>query len=289
MQTVLNGLISGLAIAVIALAFTIVYLPTRVFHVALGAVYACVPFVVWAGTRSGWPWYATVLLALLVGTLISILCEFLNHGRLEHKNASSSAHLVSSLGIYILLIQAISLTWGNDSKVLRIGLDSVFEFGDLILTGAQILSLVVSLFLLIGFYLWLRFTNLGLQFRGLADNPAEMALRGYNIRRLRLLAFAVSGFMGSGVSLIMAFDLGFDPYSGLHMLILAVVAMIIGGRQSFAGPVVGGVSLGVMRFGVVWYMSAQWQETSTFLLLGGFLLLRPRGIFGQKDRLEADS
>ena len=286
MQVAINGIISGLTIAILALAFTVTYLPTRVFHIALGGVYAAVPFIAWAGLRHGFPWYFAALIAAMAGVILSILCEALNHSPLERKRASPGVHLVSSLGINIIIIQSLALFWGNEPKVLRLGLDTVVKVGDLVLTRAQLTAAAVALLLMPGFYIWLRFSNLGLQFRGLADNPVEMALRGYNVRRLRLLAFGVSGSLASAAALTAAFDLGFDPHTGLPALLLAVVAMIVGGRQSFAGPAVGGLLLGLLRSEVVWFTSARWQEVATFSLLAVFLLLRPEGMFGRTGWME---
>ncbi|MBV9126369.1 MAG: branched-chain amino acid ABC transporter permease [Planctomycetes bacterium] len=289
MQVAVNGIISGLTIAVLALAFTAVYLPTRVFHIALAGIYAAVPFIAWAGLKQGWPWYLAAVTATLTGVTLSISCEVFNHQPLERKRALPGVHLVSSLGINMILVQAAALLWGNEPKILRTGLDTVLKTGDVVLSPTQLPAAAVALLLLAGFYVWLRFSNLGLQFRGLADNPVEMALRGHNVRRLRLLAFGISGLLASAASLTTAFDLGFNPYTGLPALLLAVVAMIIGGRQSFVGPVVGGLLLGLLRSEVVWFLSARWQEGVTFLLLGIFLLLRPEGLFGPKVRLEAQA
>jgi branched-chain amino acid transport system permease protein len=152
---------------------------------------------------------------------------------------------------------------------------------------AQLLAAGISVLTLTCFYAWLLFSNLGIQFRALADNSDELALRGYNIRRLRLLAFGVSGLLGAESALLTAYDVGFDPQVGLSTLLLAVVAVIIGGRQSFVGPAVGGILLGVVRSEVVWFLSARWQEAVTFGLLALFLYVRPNGLFGRKTRLEA--
>lgn len=287
MQIFVNGTITGLTIAVLALAFTVVYLPTRVFHVALGGVYAAAPFIAWTCTRWGWPWYFAMALASLTGVGLSLACEFVNHAPLERKSASSGAHLVSSLGIYIIMVQAIALLWGNETKVLRRGLDAVVPFGNIIITRAQLLAAGVSVLMLALFYGWLQWSRLGLQFRALADNPKELALRGYNIRRLRRVAFGMSGVLCSGSALLVSYDIGFDPHGGLVALLLAVVAVIIGGRESFLGPVLGGVLLGLVRSEVVWFLSARWQEAVTFLLLALFLFIRPNGLLGQKGRLEA--
>lgn len=287
MQILVNGFIAGLAVAVLALAFTVVYLPTRVFHVALGGVYAAVPFVVWAFLRSGCPWWLAVLAATATGIALSLACEAVNHAPLERRKASPGVHLVSSLGIYTVLVQVVALIWGNETKVFRTGLDSAATIGGVIVTRAQILSALVSVVMLALFYLWLHGASLGLQFRALADNPVEIALRGYNVRRLRLLAFGMSGALCSASTLLFSYDLGFDPQSGLPAVILAVVGVIIGGRQSFLGPIFGGLLLGVVRSEIVWLLSARWQEAVTFLLLALFLFARPEGIIGRARRLEA--
>lgn len=287
MQVIINGLITGLTMALLGLAFTLVYLPTRVFHLALGGVYMSVPFVAWACLHEGWPWYFASGAGILAGVVLSLACEVLNHAPLERRNASSGAHLLSSLGIQIVIVQTVVMIWGNQPKVLRMGLDSYVTVVGLVFTRAQLVEAATGLVLLGGFFVWLGFSNLGLQLRGLADNPVEMALRGYNVRRLRLLAFGTSGLLASTAALAVSFDAGFDPHIGLPVLLLAVVAMVIGGRQSFVGPVVGGVLLGFVRSEAVWFLSARWQEPLTFLLLAVFLLLRPEGLLARKGRLEA--
>src|SRR5438132_7884073 len=112
MQIFVNGIIAGLTIAVLALAFTVVYLPTRVFHVALGGVYTAVPFFAWAGLQRGWSWYVVVAAARLAGVGCSVACELTNDALLERRRASSGAHLVYSLGIDIIYGYAVVIGCG---------------------------------------------------------------------------------------------------------------------------------------------------------------------------------
>lgn len=288
MQIFANGLITGLTIVVLALAFVVVYLPNRVFHIALGGVYSLVPFIAWICLQQGWPWYLAIIVAMLAGVLVSLACEWLNHFPLELKQASPGAHLVSSLGIYIVIVQIIVLIWGNESKFFRSGIDAVIAIGNMRLVQTQLVAAGVSGVAIALFYLWLHLSNLGLQFRAMADNPKQFALQGYNVPRLRLIAFGLSGILGSISSLLIAYDVGFDPHVGLVSVLLAVVAVLIGGRQSFWGPALGGMLLGVMRSQVVWFLSARWQDAITFIILALFLYLRPNGLLGQKDRLESE-
>lgn len=289
MQVLVNGLISGATIALLALAFAVVYLPTRVFHIALAGVYTLAPFLAFSLSSTGGPWPICAVLAVAAGAVLSLGCEWLNHDRLEQKGAGSGLHLVSSLGIFIVIIQVVSMVWGNEVRTLRHGIDAVFSIGGVQLTRAQIIAGGTSVALLLLFYVWLRFSNLGLRFRALADNPVQLALFGYNVRRLRFLAFSLAGVFAAVASLVVAFDLGFDPHGGLNALLLAIVAVIIGGRESFLGPVLAGFLLGVIRAEVVWYASARWQDAVTYLLLVLFLFLRPQGLIGKKLRLEAQA
>jgi branched-chain amino acid transport system permease protein len=289
MQLIVDGIISGAAISLLALAFMVTYLPTRIFHVALGGIYTIVPCIVWMALQNGLGLAWGILLACLVGGLLSLGCEVLNHRSLRRQSAAEGAHLISSLGLYLVFGQAAVLIWGNDPKVLRLGLSETVHLGQVAVTEAQIISVAVSGLVLLGFYGWLRYSRLGLQLRALADNPNELALQGVNYPQLYRLAFGLSGVLGSICALLAAYDVGFDPNAGLSSALLAIAAMLIGGQQSFLGVVLGGTILGLLRSTVVWTLSSSWQDAVTFLLLAVFLLLRPQGILGQRLRLEAES
>jgi branched-chain amino acid transport system permease protein len=288
MQILLNGLVSGSAIALLAMAFQAVYLPTRVFFIGLAGVYSFVPYIAFAVMEAGGPGWLAAVAATVVSVALCLLCEWANHAPLSRRRASDGAQLIASLGIYIILVQIVAMIWGNDTKTLRTGLDSVTRFGGVILTGAQWTILGVTALLLIALGVLLMRSNLGLRLRALADNPVMFALFGYNVDTHRLLAFALAGFFCAAASLTTSYDIGFDPHGGLHAVLLAVVAVIIGGRGSFLGPVIGALLLGVLRAQVVWHLSARWQEAATFALLALFLLLRPQGLMGQRTRLEAN-
>ena len=114
-----------------------------------------------------------------------------------------------------------------------------------------------------------------------------MALLGYDTNKLRLVAFGLSGAMAGFAGILSAYDLGFDPYTGMNAILLAVIATIIGGKTNFVGPLLGGLILGILRAEVVWFYSARWQEAITFVILVVFLLLKPDGLLAKEGRLES--
>jgi len=288
MQILIDGLISGFPLALVALGFVLVYVPARVFFLALAGIYSLAPFLVWQFRNGGHPSLSGIAMSLATCVLLAILAEFLNHWPLAKKQAPDGAHLVSSLGIYIVVVQIIAIIWGNEVKVLRAGIDTTYSFSSIVLTRSQLLCAIVPIILLTFFFVGLRFTNAGLLFRALADNPIEFALKGHNVRAWRLAVFALAGLLASTAALLTANDLGFDPHGGLSSLLLGVIAVIVGGRRTFFGPVLGAVILSVIRSEVVWLLSARWEQAATFALLAIFLFFRPHGILGRKIRLEAE-
>lgn len=289
MQFFINGMVTGLNIAVLSLAFSVVYLSTRIFHVALGGVYVLVPFVAWTALQHHLGWMISIPLALASGVVLSLGCEWLNHRWLEKKQVGSGAHTIASLGIYLVVVQSVALVWGNDPKVLRGGLDRMVQIGAATMTLSQIVTAIASASVIALFYAWLYQSNRGLQFRAMSGNPKELALRGYNIDQLRLLAFALSGLLCAVSSLLFAYDVGFDPNAGLITALMAIVAFVVGGQSSFWGAALGGIFLGILRSSTVWFLSATWQDAITFLVLVVFLVARPQGILGKRARLEAEA
>ena len=306
MQFVFNGIIDGFAVALLGLSFAIVYVPTRVFHIALAGIYTATSATVWLGVNSKWSQIFVSGSALLVAVVISWLCS-INHSFLERRKSTNglrilqrksinnlsankptknaNSHMVASLAIYIILIAITTLGFGNETRLLDNSPSPVSYIGDVVLVWTQLLIAVISIVFLSGFYILLYKSGQGLKLRALANNPKEFALAGFNIKLIYKAVFIVSGVMCGIVAILNTYDRGFSPHNGLNTVLIAVVATIVGGQNSFLGPVVGGLILGVLRTGAAWFINASWQDASVFTVLALFLVLRPQGIINQNSRL----
>jgi branched-chain amino acid transport system permease protein len=278
LQSLLNGTIQGLLLAAVGVAFSMVYATTRVFHIALGAIYALAPYVLLAALRAGLPWFVGATCAVLAAIALGLAAEELVHWPLERRRAPPEVHFISSLGAFLVVGQVVVLIWGNDAQVFRTGIDSVFAVAGLRVTSGQLIGAGVALAALAGTFAWLHRTEVGLQFRAMSSNAPLLATLGRDVRRLRRAVFALSAALAALVALAFARDVGFDPNVGMRTVLAGVAAAIVGGRGSFAGAAVAGLLLGVLRAQVVWHASARWEDATTFLLLAVFLLLVPGGL-----------
>jgi branched-chain amino acid transport system permease protein len=167
MQIGLNGLISGLGIALLAVGFQIIYLPTRVFCVGLAGLYTIAAYGYLASQAAFGQWYLSLIASLGGVVVLSLLIEWANHAPLTRKGASDGAHLISSLGIYIILVQTVAMIWGNDTQSLRQGVESTVHSGGVVLTQSQLLMAGVGSILLLGYLVMLRASLLGLRLRAM--------------------------------------------------------------------------------------------------------------------------
>lgn len=82
-QSLINGSVEGLLIGVMALAFTLVYLPTRVFHIALAGIYSAALFAAWELLQRGVPVLGAAVTALAIAAGASLGCEIVNQALLQ--------------------------------------------------------------------------------------------------------------------------------------------------------------------------------------------------------------
>lgn len=286
-QFIANGLCNGGCYALVATGFGLIYTTTGVFHIAHGAVYTL-------GAYALYCFFVVLKLPLLLATTIALfssaaagaLIELVVYRPLDRKRASAAVLMVSSLGVYIVLANAIAMFLGNQTKTLRTGVDVTFVLGDVILTRIQVAQLVVSS-AVIGFYwFFLSRSSLGRFCRAVADDAALASVLGVRVEGTRLVAFAVGSCLATVGSILSALDIGVDPQAGFSAVLVAAVACIIGGMRRFIAPAFGAILLGLIQSLVVWRTSVKWEGAVTFALLIAFLVFRPQGLLQVRTRLE---
>lgn len=288
MQLLLNGLSDGFPIALLALATAIIHAGTRLIALALAGVYAATPFIATQALSYDAPAVLAIALALTCGLMLACLAEFGVHRPLARRGTSASAQVIAGLGVYIVVVQGLSILWDSDPRLLFPGASVLYRPGGLAISGSQLILLVSAPTVLLLFFAWLHRSSLGMHLRAMVDNPVEMQLRGHDTDRLRSVAFMLAGFLTANASLLVALDSGFDAGMGLHALLLALAAMIMGGR-SFGGVVIAALVIGLLRAAIGNWWDTRWQDAMTFLLLFAILLVRPQGLFGRPWRVEASA
>lgn len=286
LQLLINGAVVGSAYALIALSFGLIYTTSRFFHFAHGTVYTFGAYLTFLFFRIfGLPFVFAVALSVPLAATVGSLCEALIYRPLRRRRATSAVSLMASLGLFVALQNLISLSFGDDTKSIRTGI--VTEGVDLLgayVTRLQIALFVVSLALCGLTWMVLHFTRAGKIIRAVADDQDLSRIVGVQVDRAMLQVFALGSALAAATAIMSSLDTDMTPTMGFNALFAGVVAVIVGGVGSIPGAVLGGLFVGVAQQVGVWKLPTQWQDAIVFVILILFLLLRPRGFFGQRPR-----
>lgn len=286
-QLLANGIVNGCVLALMSAGFSLIYNTTRVFHIAHGGVYTVAAYLCYAFlVQMHLSLSVSILLALLLTALLGSLVEYVVYAPLAKRRASLAIALLSSLGLYVVLINTVAMIWGNETKVLRSGVEATVRFGSVILTRIQIMQVIVAA-ILISLFLWvLRATRWGRILRAVRDNPTLTSVMGVNLYRIRLAIFTAGSALAGVAAILTALDVGMDPNIGLPVLLTAAVALIIGGVGSFGAPIAGAFLIALLQSLLIWRISARWVDAFTFGFLIICLLVRPQGLLAGRRRAE---
>jgi len=284
-QFLINGIIIGSIYSLVSLGFALVYNTTRIFHIAYAVLYMVCPyFILTFYSHLGLPLLFSFMIAVSMTIILSLVMEIFIYQPLSKKESSPNIIMISSIGIMIIVINAIALLYGNETKILNQDISETVAFSGIIITYTQLAQFLISVLLLVGFLIFLKFSKFGIKTRAMRDDYVLCSVFGVDIFKMRLLLFTLSAFFASVGGGLVAYDVGMDPYVGMPMLLNAVVALIIGGIGRFEAPVVGGFIIGILQALSVWAFSARWQDAITFSVLILFLLFKPEGLLGEKQR-----
>lgn len=287
LQLMVNGLVTGCLYALIALGFAFIYNTTKIFHIAHGAVYVAAVYLFYTFYRlMDIPVIASILITLPIIAVVGMLIDRMVHKPLDREKTSLLVHLLSSLGLYIVIVNLIAMFYGNETKVVFPGIQETYRFGGIIITEIQLLIVIVFVIVFGIILMLLHKTNLGKMIRAMRDDSELLSVLGINPYRIRLIVFSLGSILAGIAAILAGMDVGMDPHIGFSAVLNGAVAVIIGGIGFFEGAAAGGFIIGLLQSLIIWQTSARWEEAGTFLLLIIFLLWRPQGLFSSKKRAE---
>lgn len=276
-QILINGIISGLLLSLVALGFHIIFSATKIFHIAHGGIYiAVVYFYSWIIQFTNI--YSAIGFSLAFVFILGILFERLIYRPLMKKSVDQNITLISSLGLYIIAVNLVALLFGNETIIISNSISDSIVFYNWILTWPQALQLIISIPVIIVFVSVMNFSRFGLRVKAISDNPTLARVLGLKIENIRYLVFGIGSVLAAIAGLLKAYDTGIDPNSGMSITLSAAVVVIIGGMSSFSGTILTSILLAITQNFTEYYLSAQWKDTVTFAILILVILWRTEGI-----------
>jgi branched-chain amino acid transport system permease protein len=280
LEQVLNGLLNGALYLMIALGLSLIFSLGGIVNLAHGAFYAIGAYLaVEIASRIGFG-AAAVISPVLVG-LIGIVVERVLFRRFYRSDPILT--LLLTFGLAFVAEQMLRMTWGASPIPFSIppALRGQVFVGEFIYSRYRLLVLAVAALSVAGVWFLLQRTPFGRVVRAGVQNPDMVGALGISLTPYMTTVAALGVGLAGLAGVMMAPITGVHPAMGTEIITAAFVVVVIGGLGSFWGVVTAAVLVGVVR-GLTVHVFPPAAEASMYLLMALVLILRPRGLFGER-------
>jgi len=304
LSQIVNGLVFGSLIGLIALGYTMVYGIIQLINFAHGEIFmvgaygALFMFTYVLPTAWQQQWYLILppmlLAAAAVSVLVAVAMERFAYRPL--RGAPRLAPLITALGVSVALQEAVRIFYPNGTSALpfpNVFIEGtwVIPIGDGVpIRYAGILVIVVSLglgYLLNGF---VERTRMGRAMRATSNDPDVARLMGIDPDRVIVLTFVLGAALaGIGGVLYGNYLNNINIDIGFQNGIFAFTAAVLGGIGNIRGAIVGGLAIGLIKSLAGQYLpgGTAYDYVWIFVVLIAVLVFRPQGFFGETERVRA--
>ena len=195
--------------------------------------------------------------------------------------------VIVTVGLFILIDGLVTWNWGADLRFMPAPFgNNVYHAGGVTISRQDIGTLAVAILSVIVLWLLFQFTKLGLAMRAAALRPAAASLVGVRVDWMLALGWGLAAVLGAVAGMMTEPTVFLQPTMMQAVLLYAFAAAVLGGLESPAGAVIGGLALGVFLNLIGQYVGFATSELRlpiAFAVLLVVLLLKPNGLFGRRQ------
>jgi len=283
-EVLVGGLLSGVMYSLVAIGFVLIYKTSGVLNFAQGALllFAALTFV--SLVERGLPFWAGIVVTLAAMTAIGALIERTVLRPLV--NQPPITLFMATLGVSYVIEGAAQLLWGTQVHGLDLGIDDVpLEISGVLISTFDLFAAAVAGVMVAALTLFFRYTRIGLGFRAVADDQLAALAVGLSLDRIWTAVWTAAGVVALVAGLLWGARLGVQ-FSLSLVVLKALPVLVLGGFDSIAGAIVGGLIVGaVEKLAEVYigpFIGGGIEGWIAYVAALGFLLIRPAGLFGAR-------
>jgi len=281
-QVFFSGLALGSIYGLVALGFAVIFKATDVFNFAQGMFVVCGAYLaVTAISILQLPFPLAIAFIVGAAALLGVLIHMALIQPLLGRPMLSVIMLTIALSIALRAL--IEIMFGLQGRSLTTPMPTgVLMLGSVRISYLHLTAALVSWACMAGFGLFFRFTSVGLLMRASADSHEAAVVSGVNVNTMNRLAWAIGSTLAAVGGLFLGqLQIASTELEGIGLL--ALPAVVIGGMQSIPGAIVGGLLVGIIEQMASTYISPKSSDIVIYVLLLLILMVRPWGLFGQKE------
>lgn len=229
--------------------------------------------------------YVSIFFAMVSVALIGVAVERLAFRRVL--GDEKLKEIFVSLGLILVFDNLAMLIWGEKpQRIISQFSDLSLEITDLSIHIPYDLltAMLIVVFTLIGLVFLVQKTKIGLAMRATSQNRETSMLMGINVEQIYIITFALGSALAGAAGVLYGMSFNFTPYIGSFPTIKAFAIIILGGLGSIPGAIVGGLLYGIAEQATGTFLGGNWSDAIAFAVLIVVLVLRPKGLFGEREK-----
>ncbi len=289
-QDLVNGILAGGILAVVALGFSLVWGIMNIINLAHGAFVMLGAYVTWQLFTS---FHLDPFLSLPVSFALLFALGYLIQRYLINwvTRAPLLTTFLLTFGLSLLIVNVALQIWTGDTRGVTTTYSGTnFTLGGVTVPWAKVYTLIAALAITGVMQLWLTRSRTGRAIRATSMDIGAAQLTGVRVARIYAIVFGLGAGLAGVAGTLVSLSYSLNPAMGQPFLIKAFVVCVLGGLGSVQGALVGGLAYGIVEafasqldftIGSQHISGTGLQDAVALIVLLIVLIVRPTGIMGR--------
>src|ERR1700730_9609004 len=287
LQLIITGIAVGGVYSLMALGFVLIFKASSVVNFGPGELVLFGAYVAWATILNmRLPLSVALPLTLVIAGVLGLVIE---RGVLRPLIGQPIISVIMvTFGVASVIRGFLNMTWGSDTRAFPVLFSQQpFHLGPVPVSPVHLWSFVVVMALLAAFSVFFKFSTTGMAMRATADNQQVALSLGLSVKRIFALSWCIATVVSALGGIILGSVRGGVDFSLADLGLKVFPVVILGGLDSVAGAIIGGVLIGVLENLSGGYLDPIFgggvKEVAPFVALVIILMIRPYGFFGKAE------
>ncbi len=287
LQLIITGIAVGAVYSLMALGFVLIYKASTVVNFGPGELVLFGAYIAWATILNmKLPLVVAFPLTLVVAILLGLVIE---RGVLRPLIGEPIISVIMvTFGFASVIRGVLNMSWGSDTRPFPALFSSApLHLGPVPVSPVHLWSFVMVMLLLAAFSVFFKFSLIGTAMRATADNQQVAQSLGVSVKGVFALSWCIATVVSALGGIILGSIRGGVDFSLADYGLKVFPVVILGGLDSVAGAIVGGILIGVLENLSGGYLDpilgGGVKEVAPFVVLVLILMIRPYGLFGKID------
>ena len=280
LETVLNGILFGGVLALLALGLNLIFGVIDVVWICYAELMMLGMYCVFFLHKThGWPLFAAFGAAIVVVSFLGVLLHVLVIRPVLSQEPINQ--LLVTGGVLTFLQAAATLSFGIDFRNLGVSMPSLV-LGEISLPWSRIAAALTALVAMTLLYLFLKKTYLGTAIRAISQDRAIMPLMGVSPAKIYLTTSAIGGALAGLGACLLVLQYDVHPAIGLSFGPLTFMVCVLGGLGNMLGGFIAAFIFAQLISIGGFYFHLEWGYVMAFGFFIIMMFVRPQGILGVK-------